>query len=216
MDQLKIEPSSEERGVLEVYFDGELIQRVHVDIFGSNCSFKGQFYTPDSLRQWIQEKEREGAKRFLLKKIASKPLLKEQAKILLRERLVSEEVIADALADLERCFFFDDAYLIESKIAGKLKKHLGKDRVRMELWKEKIPEEVFEEAFQKVQKERGINPVSEALAFIKKTVKDPVLLEEAKERHRIKAKLFRRGFNSEVIASALKEFQIEDDDSFPE
>lgn len=216
MDPLKIEPSRDEKGIFEVFFNGEFLQRVHTDIFGKSCSFPGQPDTAESLRQWIHEKEREGAKRFLLKKIANKPLLKEQARTLLKDRLVSEDVISDVLTDLERCFFFDDAYLIESKIAGKLKKHLGKDRVRMELWKEKIPEKAFEEAFQKVQTERGINPVSQALAFLKKAVKDPAHLQEIKERQRIKAKLFRRGFSAEVIASALKEFQIDDDDLFPE
>lgn len=213
MDQLEL-IASELKGVLEVYLRDELIRCVHEDIFGKQFSIPEPIGSEDALLAFLQEKEKEGSKRFLLSKLARKPLLTEQAKELLIERCVREDTIDEVLKELEGSFLFDDSYLIESKILGKMRKHLGKNRVKMDLWKDKIPEEAFETAFKKIQKEKNLDPVSSAVSFIKKTVKNPEGLNDKKEVQRLKAKLFRRGFDPDVISKALRQFRIDEEDAF--
>lgn len=187
--------------VIEVYFLGDLIKRIHVDIFGKNHSWAKDAHTELSLRELLLEKESAGAKRFLLSKLSRKALMKTEARHLLLERLIDEEAASEIISHLENLSLFDDAYLLESKIRSGMRKNLGKERIRRDLWKMKVPEELFEEIFKKVQKEENIDPVAQILIFIKKKGKGQH--EEFAIRHSLTRKLLQRGFELDDIYRAL-------------
>jgi len=185
----------------EVYEGDEFLGEIHEDIFGKGCQLP-----TEALKEFLVEKARTGGKRFLLKKLARKGLLKAKAMELLLERCVSEEIAREIILELDH--FFDDEYLTESKIRSKMKKNLGKERVKRDLWGEKIAEDVFDEVYEKVEGEEG-DSVERAVQFIQKTVKDQKKLEDYAEKQKLIAKLFRRGFELDDIHEALARIHVD-------
>lgn len=196
-----------DKKTIEVYFLDDFMKRIHEDIFGKDLSWANSSYTNTSLKEFLTEKELEGAKKFLLRKLSRKALLKSESSHLLQERSVDEESISLVLSQLENLSLYDDAHVLESKIRSRMRKNLGKDRIKRDLWSQRVPEEQFEDAFTKVESEENTDPVSQVLAVIKKSVKEPL---DYQGKQRLMAKLMRRGFERDDIYEAFKKYNLGD------
>lgn len=188
-----IELIEEQNKIYQVYFSEEFIKNIHEDIMGKDLSWKNSSFSSREFKEFLLLKEKEGAKRLLLRKLARKALLTIEAKNLLLERFIDEETASEVISSL--LTYFDDASIMESKIRHKMRKSHAKDKIQRDLWKYKIPEEIFDETYMKVEEEENLDPISQICAFIKK--------KDQGDKQRLISQLYRRGYDLDDIHKSL-------------
>ncbi|MCD7824365.1 MAG: recombination regulator RecX [Clostridiaceae bacterium] len=125
----------------------------------------------------------------------------------LRDRLVragfSEEVVEDAIAYVESYHYIDDARYA-SRFVEIYRESRSIQRIRQDLLKRHVREELIEEALEKINWDDSPALEKEMAKLLKGKQPDTLSYEE---KQKLAAKLYRRGFLTDAIYRKLEQWE---------
>lgn len=194
-ESIKVTQDYDRKG-LAVFVDGELICRLNRQIFGKKFKIPPRFASQEDLIQYLEKKEQEGAKKYLLRILSRQSLTTDEAKFRLYKRGVQPSICSQVVEMLSD--YFDDASYLTYFIDRQLEKGCGPKIIEQKLKAKGISPDKIENALQNISEEAEKKSLDK---FFKKiSSKEPITF---KERQKIFTKLLRKGFSSDIVSKYL-------------
>lgn len=201
------------RNNVEIYFEDSSKIRIDYRIAFDNGLRRNDDLDEEKINNLLSQSEKlkikDSAFRFLARRHHS---FHEIFKKLLNKGYKKED-ISEVLEKLKRDGFVDDLLFANAFVEEKLtKKKLGLIKVKAELMKKGVDRKIIDAAFSHADNSMM---ESNAVSLIEKKIK--FLKEKESDAKKIKQKLFSflysRGFDSEIITSALNKMNIGEDEN---
>jgi regulatory protein len=190
--------------LLILLLDGEPWREVHCAIFGRKPHLPTHCDTQESLQEWFEQVEYQGALVFTLKKLTVKSRLREELRTQLEEHLVSEATIVNVLQRCAELGYLNDAAYAEQFVRSRIAKKLGPHAIKMQLRQKGFSESnihalLAESQHPGAERERIQELIQSR--YCKHNLADP------KARKKVIASLVRKGFSlNEIFAVLNKSF----------
>lgn len=123
-----------------------------------------------------------------------------------------EEIAANILADLIADNFLNEERFAKAFVRGKFRiKHWGRNKIRIELRKQKVPEGLIKHALQEIEGSEYTLVIKKELT---KKAKQSKHSHPTKKYFALLQYMVSRGFEADIVKDELKELQITDDNEF--
>ena len=148
------------------------------------------------------EKELRAAMVFALKRLSAKAYLSQDLrKLLLKQDQFTEEITDEVIKEMTRLGYLNDKEWISGFVRGHQRKGQGPKMIAMKLQAKGIAKEAYQ-PFLNTDNELQ---QKEILRLLKKKYKDRDF-QDPKEKQKVMAALYRKGFESEVISKSVELF----------
>lgn len=175
----------------EIVIDGECWKEVHPTIFGKKPHFPP--FKPDNLQEIFDAYETRRVKSYLLWLLSRQNYHSDQLKKTLREKLVQQKTIDEALDNLQKGGYLDDEAWLKSFIQTQ-KKRVGLPLIRAKLKAKGIKVNMDEFEFE---------DDADAIKYLLETRYRSKDLSDFKIRQKVIASLMRKGFKYSSIINSF-------------
>lgn len=183
--------------------DGGEALRVDLSLIADWSLYTGRELTAAELEELTAASSRMNARARALQLLGVRPMSRGELADRLREKGESEEDVAEALDYLESLGYLDDGQYAAMVARHYSKKGYGPGRIRQELYKRRVPKELWQEALSEL-------PVDSAAidAIIDRRLHGAK--PDKKELKRLTDMLLRRGFSWGDVRKALESYEFYD------
>lgn len=194
-------PKDGHSNLFTLYINGETWCDIHTKIFGNNPKLTLKGHSLSVLTKEFHDQEYSYAKKYILKRLAAKYYHSHELSEILQLLRVSETTIQRILEKCRTMGYVNDQDWVESFIRRHQNRNIGPQKMARKLKQKKIPDVDIHRALEKwdnpqLQQQRILT-----LLTSRYRARD---LKNAKEKQKVIASLFRRGFDLDQIHEALR------------
>ncbi len=202
----RLETQKRDEDRISVYLDDAFAFGLEKEVIIRNNLHEGDQITEDEIDEILLVEERTKAKEKALYLLGYRARSIQELKKKLSDKGFSERTIQRVIADFERVGLLDDKQFAASYVRSRmLQRPMGKRLLKQELRYKGITEEISDAVLAEEYGEQS--EVEVAKELIRKRLKKPLADDAAsrKEKKKLYDFLVRRGFDWELISSALLE-----------
>lgn len=193
----------EKRSIITIYVNGEVWRNVHTSLYGKKFSLGKDFCTVEDLERYFDALEYERAKFYAFKSLSARSMHSEQLRKALSDRLVTGTTINRVIDMLIQSGYLKDQEWIDSFVRIQTSRRVGPLQISQKLQSKGVAKEYIGLALTHIKtSESQVSSINHLLKTRYKTRN----LADFKERQKVAAALFRKGFSFDSIQSALREF----------
>jgi regulatory protein len=192
-------PKQGRKELLSILIDGEEWKTIHTAIFGKNPSFP-LCSSEMEWKQLFEKIESERVKNYALRRLSAQNYHSAQLTKLLKERLVTNAVIAKTIREFQAKGYLNDQDWIRSFVRSQ-RKRLGLSAILKKLYAKGVSSEEIQQVKETYQNsEEDYLNIQNLIKtkYRSKNIKLP------KERQKIIASLVRKGFNFDQIINVFE------------
>lgn len=178
----------------DIYCNEEFYQKIHPPFFKKSLAIPKVFTTFKEVGSWFYSLEYKVAKNYLLFLLARRDYLKKTLEDKLKSKEISKKNSEKLLEEFEALGFIDDRRMISSLIK-KYQETKSLREIKSLLYKKGVDFKKYQDLFQEISE-------TQELEVIKKLVER----KKGKERQKIFAYLYRKGFTIASINNVLNNF----------
>lgn len=203
--KISCSPNPELKSVMTIFCDGSPWRDVHTTVFGrrpvlpQGCESLIEFSEQFSIIECRQ------AKNYAIRRLSLQGMLSTALARALKDRLVSEKAIREAICELTDLGFINDEEWAASFVRSQNNKKVGPRAIAQKLAHKGIRGERLEQAL-----EKSWDPEEQKM-LIKSLLKSKYAkrnLSDFKEKQKVVASLIRRGFDMNIIFNCLNYSEI--------
>lgn len=196
--KIKCSPSSERKSLLTITIDGEPWRHIHPSIFGYRPSLPKECHSIEDFTALFAKLELRQAKQYAIKRLSTMHMPSTTLVRSLKQRLVSNQVISEIIAELTSLGYLNDQEWIASFIRVQSAKKIGPKAIAQKLACKGLPSHQIERLLRESQ---STQDQKASIAHLLATRYRTRNLEDFRERKKVVASLVRRGFDlSDVLA----------------
>lgn len=192
-------PAENNRNVLVVLVDGEILRHVHVSIFGHRLKLQGQ--SLPELKAFLAEQEYRGAKRYVLRKLSMRSLCSQELERALKDKMVSAATIDKVLNEFRSMGYLDDQRWLESFVHSCQTQKKSTREIIEKLRRKGLNETEASEAVATAAKPEIEQQNLQRLLTSRYGRRD---LSDRKERQKVISSLLRKGYRLNDILAVIQ------------
>lgn len=181
------------QSVTELFVDGDLYREIDSTLFKKKLSCPKTFSSKDLLDAWFIELEYQAAKEYILFLLARRDYLKHKLEDKLKKRRVSLKTCEKLLSEFQFKGFIDDERLLVA-LVNRYREKKSRREILFLLKKEKVDIESFPKLLVLLSEEEE-----------KKALITLVQKNRNKDRQKLFAYLYRKGFSHDLIKNVLED-----------
>ena len=213
---------------VRVVFDDNTEAAIPMDLVVRNDLFSGTEVLPDRFSAICAEAELLNARDRALSLISYRPHSEKEVRDKLRHKGFSENAAEYAVKWLTERNYLDDCRFAEELTFSYLRKEYGKRRIHAELVRRGVARDTIHQVLKLLESPAGDTQAEDARGishrktdehesclmwqgidrYLEKHLPDP---DDRENLRKIKAALFRKGFSSDEITSAVERFRVSHD-----
>lgn len=200
--KLEVHPKEGRKEIFILSVDEEPWKEIHRSIFGKKPTIKFTISTLEDLQQRFQEYEYTRTKNYVYWRLSQKSYSSFELKILLSERLVSDDTAEQVISEIQQSGYINDNDWLSGFVRRQTASKHGPKAIEMKLKAKGVPEHLIAEflgaAEDSDQQKEGIR----RLLSTRYKSRD---LTDYKERQKVIAALLRKGYHFEEVLSSIND-----------
>jgi regulatory protein len=200
--KITMQPKDGEYGILTIHLDDEPWRDIQTAIFGRKPDLPDACLSQDEWEEKFLDIEKACAKKYVLKRLVSKDQPTTELRKVLKERLVSPDVIDWVIAYFERHGYINDEEWTTEYITRQQSRKIGPRVIALKLMAKGIPQEKAQQAVDSFFQQNEQKTVILQLLLSKYKAKN---LQDFHVRHKITSSLIRKGYDLGEIREAISE-----------